>query len=390
MKKLGNEEFIKRAKQIHSDKYDYSKVEYVNMTTKVCIICPEHGEFWQTPLLHLKGFGCKKCSDRHKSGNTDRFIERAKKVHGDKYNYSKVKYVNNKTPVCIICPEHGEFWQSSVGHIDNGQGCPKCSKKEKYTQETWIEKAKKIHNNKYDYSKTIFKTEKDKVIITCPKHGDFEQAAHSHIEGYGCPKCRTEENHYRFKKSLEQFILDARKIHGNKYDYSKVEYVNAKTKVCIICPKHGEFWQTPIGHISNFEECPFCKQSKMEEYLSRILRENGYLFEREKTFDWLVFQNKMELDFFLPQYNLVIEVQGGQHFFPMKQFGGEDAFAKIQERDKKKYDLLLNNGINVVYILSKRYRKYLKENEIYLDNFLFEQDIIKDNTILFNRITSKN
>lgn len=382
--------FLEKAKKIYGDKYDYSKAKYVNARTKICIICPEHGEFWQTPRAHLNGSGCKICSDRSRSKDTSYFIERAKKVHGDKYDYSKVEYINNKTPVCIICPEHGEFWQSLIGHVSNHQGCPKCSHKEPYTLETWIKRAKEIHGNKYDYSKVVYTGEKNKVIITCPKHGDFLQRASSHIEGYGCPSCRTEIVKEKTKKSKEQFIKEAREIHGDKYDYSKVEYVNSRTKVCIICPEHGEFWQTPIGHINNFQGCPFCKQSKMEEYLSRILRENGYLFEREKTFDWLVFQNNMELDFYLPKYNFVIEAQGGQHFFPMKQFGGEDAFVKIQERDKKKYDLLLSNGINVVYILSKRYKKYLKENDMYLDNFLFEQDIIKDNTILFNRITSKS
>ena len=128
----------------------------------------------------------------------------------------------------------------------------------------------------------------------------------------------------------------------------------------------------------------------MEEYLSRLLNENGYVFEREKSFDWLVFKNNMELDFYLPEYNLVLEVQGGQHFFPMKQFGGEDAFIKIRNRDKKKYELLSENGIGVLYILSKRYRKYLKENDIYIDNFLFEQDIIKDNNVLLNEINDKH
>ncbi len=390
MNKLSIEDFIKRAREKHGDKYDYSKVVYKGYEAKVCIICPEHGEFWQTPRQHLSGFGCKKCSNRNKSKKIEYFIERAREVHGDKYDYSKSVYVNNKTPLCIICPEHGEFWQSPVGHVSNRQGCPMCSGKKHYTQESWIEKANSVHGGKYAYTKTIFKTEHDKVTITCPIHGDFEQVAHSHIEGYGCPECRNENNSNRFRKTKEDFIKKAIEIHGDKYDYSKVEYINNYTKVCIICPEHGEFWQSPVGHIHNFQGCPLCKQSKMEEYVSRILNENGYLFEREKTFDWLVFQNNMELDFYIPEYKLAIEIQGGQHFFPMKQFGGKNAFDIARERDKKKYNLLLDNGIRVIYILSKRYRKYLKENGMYLDNFLFEQDIIKDNDILFNRITGKN
>ena len=113
---MTTEEFIKKAKEIHGNKYDYSKVEYKNTSTKVCIICPEHGEFWQTPNHHLQGHGCPKCKNekirkRH-THNITIFIEKARKVHGDKYDYSKAEYINASTKVCIICPEHGEFWQT--------------------------------------------------------------------------------------------------------------------------------------------------------------------------------------------------------------------------------------------------------------------------------------
>ena len=129
MKKLSIEQFIRKSKLIHHDKYDYSKVEYINSRTKICIICPEHGEFWQKPRVHLKGSGCPLC---YKENNhttllsTESFIEKAKKIHGDKYDYSYVKYINAKTPVCIICPEHGEFWQKPNYHL-SGNGCQKCA-----------------------------------------------------------------------------------------------------------------------------------------------------------------------------------------------------------------------------------------------------------------------
>lgn len=123
-KRLTTKIFIARAKEIHGDKYDYSEVEYVNYKTKVKIICPIHGEFWQTPREHLNGNGCQKCSGVQRM-NTDLFIQRAIEVHGDTYDYSKVKYTNNRTKVCIICPVHGEFWQSPDSHL-LGCGCPKC------------------------------------------------------------------------------------------------------------------------------------------------------------------------------------------------------------------------------------------------------------------------
>ena len=129
-KKLTTQEFIKRAREVHGNKYDYSKVEYTNNHTKVFIICPTHGEFSQTPNAHLNGQGCIKCSYmKCRNGRTltqDEFIRRAKEVHGDKYDYSKVVYVNSSTKVCIVCPEHGEFWQTPSGHIHAKQGCQKC------------------------------------------------------------------------------------------------------------------------------------------------------------------------------------------------------------------------------------------------------------------------
>ena len=118
------EEFINKAKQIHGDKYDYSKVEYKNKKTKICIICPIHGEFWMTPDKHLQSQGCPKCAKNYKM-NTDSFKEKAIKVHGDDYDYSKVEYFGNDKKVCIICKEHGEFWQTPHGHL-SGHGCPMC------------------------------------------------------------------------------------------------------------------------------------------------------------------------------------------------------------------------------------------------------------------------
>jgi len=128
MKKT-NKQFIEEANIRHGFKYDYSKTQYINKREKVCIICPIHGEFWQEASSHLKGCGCPKCgkksSQKRQSLNTEQFIERAKKVHGDKYDYSKTEYINSSTKVCIICPIHGEFWQRPKDHT-KGIGCPVC------------------------------------------------------------------------------------------------------------------------------------------------------------------------------------------------------------------------------------------------------------------------
>ena len=234
-KKLTTEEFIQKAKQIHGDKYNYSKTTYMKSNQKITIICPEHGEFSQTPNCHLSGSGCPKCIK--KATNKESFIEEAKKIHGDKYDYSKVIYVKSTERVCLICTEHGEFWQTPGNHL-SGRGCFKCrgekiwDKRGRTTNEDWILRAQKIHGNKYDYSKVNYIDNISKICIICPEHGEFWQKAYSHLSGCGCPKCNG-----GVKYTQEEFIKKAREIHGDKYDYSKVNYVNGHTEVCIICHK---------------------------------------------------------------------------------------------------------------------------------------------------------
>ena len=249
MVKLTTEDFIKKARSIHGDKYDYSKVNYINCDTKVCIICPIHGEFWQIPSSHLNGNGCPICgklkSNSSKTMGLNDFIEKARKKHGDKYDYSKVEYVNNRTKVCIICPKHGEFWQEPSSHLV-GRGCKLCFEEKKKhiyntTQEDFINKCKTIHGDKYDYSKVIYTNAKDKICIMCPEHGEFWQEPSSHLNGCGCPKCAKITRSEKKTLTKDTFMENSQKKHGNKYNYSKVEYTNARDKVCIICPEHGEF-----------------------------------------------------------------------------------------------------------------------------------------------------
>lgn len=361
---LKTEIFIKKSKKIHGNKYDYSKVNYTNAKTKVCIICPEHGEFWQLPYNHLQGKGCLKCGGRQKI-TTQVFIERAKKINGGKYDYSKINYINNKTPVCIICPKHGEFWQEANSHLQ-GHGCPKCSNNKKSTNKEFIERAKKVHGNIYDYSKVEYVNEKVNVCIICPKHGEFWQRPDHHLDGTICPKCKTEKLSKYFASTKEEFIQKARKIHGDKYDYSKVNYVNKDTKVCIICPEHGEFWQTPHVHL-NGHGCPKCKSSSMEDEVANILMQKEIIFEQEKTFDWLKYKNLLRLDFFIPKYKLAIECQGVQHFKPIDFAGkgkewAKNLFDKSNKRDKIKFSLCEKNGINIEYINynEKVYDKLIK------------------------------
>lgn len=156
---LKKEQFIKRAKEIHGDKYDYNLVDFNRVIDKVKIICPEHGIFEQTPHKHLLGRGCKPCGylkvKTKNSSTTEDFVSKAIKIHKDKYNYDKVNYINNHTKVTITCCIHGDFEQIPNAHLQ-GQGCPKCGnnkvtklKKENpsgWSCTNWIEASKKSEN----------------------------------------------------------------------------------------------------------------------------------------------------------------------------------------------------------------------------------------------------
>lgn len=341
-KKRSNAEiFIARCKELYGDRYDYSQVVYKGNKEKVCVICPEHGEFWVTPNNHLRGSRCPGCYGTPKKTN-DEFIEQARNIHGDKYDYSKVDYKGNKIKVCIICPEHGEFWQSPNSHLKGAQ-CPACSGMQRITLPIFIERCTMIHKGKYDYSSVHFEKLHDFVKIVCPEHGEYWQRASVHYRGYGCPICGGSK-----RLTNEEFIEKAKLVHADKYDYSKVLYKNTSTKVCIICPEHGEFWQTPNNHLFGVG-CPTCPESRMESEIRHLLLTNNIIFEQEKGFDWLVFHRNLFLDFFLPEYGVAIECQGLQHFSPSQLFGGEDFYKLTIERDAIKKRLCEEHGIRILY-----------------------------------------
>ena len=352
-KKLTKEEFIKKARSVHGDKYGYDKVEYYGVHTKVCIICPEHGDFWQSPGNHLHGNGCPKCgynttADSRRLSLSD-FIKKANEIHNCKYDYNKVDYKDSNTKVCIICSKHGEFWQKPASHTQ-GRGCPKCyadKARERLTssKEDFIKKAKEKHEGKYDYTKVKYDGTKTKVCIICSKHGEFWQSPGNHLQGRGCPKCANETTGERCRSSLLEFIKKANEKHGGKYDYDKVDYVNCDSKVCIICSKHGKFWQTPSNHLHG-KGCPKCNLSHLERDVMNYLDGVGITYIYQKHFDWL---GRQSLDFYLPDYNVGIECQGGQHFFPVEYFGGEDGLIKRQKYDKRKKKICEKHGVKLLY-----------------------------------------
>jgi len=192
---MTKEEFIIKAKLIHGNRYDYSLVVYKNNKTKVKIICPIHGVFEQYPCNHInKKTICSKCSYENRLLDNNIYIKQAKKIHGDKYDYSKTSYEKSIKKVIITCKIHGDFEQLPHHHLQ-GQGCLKCKINDsKITFEYFINKSNKLHNYKYDYCLVNFENNQSYIDIICPIHGIFNQRLNSHLGGCGCPKCFYEKN----------------------------------------------------------------------------------------------------------------------------------------------------------------------------------------------------
>lgn len=284
-KALTKEEFIKRARIIHGDKYDYSLVDYVNSQVKVKIRCKTCGRvFEQIPNNHLNGkHGCRFCGNKNKTFTKEEFVKRAKVAHGDKYDYSLADYMNSQTKIEIVCPEHGAFWQ----------------------------------------------------------------VPNSHLQGCGCMRCARKNFGSYHKLAKEEFIKRAREIHGNKYDYSLVDYVNSQTKVKIICPIHGEFWQRPALHCSRKDGCPSCHESIGEKTVSFWLRRHNIFFERNKRFPET---GKLSYDFYLPERDILIEYNGEQHYRPIGWFGGVKQLQVQQEHDERKREYAKKSGMRFIEI----------------------------------------
>ena len=228
------------------------------------------------------------------------------------------------------------------------------------TKEDFITEAKVIHGDKYDYSLVnIIGNNKSKVKIKCNTCGSiFEQKINNHLNGSGCPNCARRSRKEAQIGNKEDFIAKAKEVHGDKYNYDKVEYKGNDEKVVITCLKHGDFPITPHNHKAGCG-CQKCKQSHLEEQTRLWLEKNNVVFEPQKTFPWLKNKREMPLDFYLPEYNIAIECQGEQHYLTEdKGYFTKDILYSIKQRDAIKQALCRQHGIPIYYI---RYDENIEE-----------------------------
>lgn len=336
-KKLTKNEFILRAITLHGDKYDYSKVDFVNLKSEVVITCNLHGDFTQIAKCHLKGSKCPKCYSYKDKSPQDWFITEAKKVHGDRYDYSTVSVKDKTTPIEIKCKVHGSFYQQPVNHLA-GNNCMECSREEsRLTTEQFISKSKEKHGNYYSYDNTSYTLADEKVIITCPVHGDFLQKPYAHMDGQGCNKCKVDST----RLTTETFIIKAINIHKNKYSYDKVEYKSNKEPVTIYCPVHGYYNQIADYHMQG-RGCPECGLtsyiSKAENTIVSHIKSLG--LEVQQSNRSLI--SPYELDIIIPEKKIAIEYNGIRWH--------SEKFGKDKYYHKNKTNLCKDKGYRLIHI----------------------------------------
>ena len=288
-------DFIKKAKKIHKDNFDYSLVEYIKNNIKVKIICNKcKNIIEQTPNSHLTGKGCKKCSNKNLSllfsSNTEDFISKTKLVNGsDKYDYSLVEYMGANSKVKIICNKCKNIIEQTPNSHLRGYGCKECANKNfsllySSNKEEFISKAKIIHGNNFDYSLVEYMGANSKVKIICNKCKNiFEQTPGGHLTGYGCKECANKNLSLLYSSNKEEFISKAKSVHGSdNFDYSLVEYVGSLSKIKIICNKcKNIFEQTPSGHLCGYG-CERCSVEISLYFLhsnfTKLSSSEGYLY----------------------------------------------------------------------------------------------------------------
>jgi hypothetical protein len=362
--KYNTKTFVEKAKEIHGDKYDYSLVEYKNSQSKVLIICKAHGIFKQIPANHIRKNNPRGCPNcaKNKKLTTETFIEKAKKIHGDKYDYSLVEYGGANKKIKIICPKHGVFKQKGFLHLQK-YGCQICGNSVKLTTKTFIKKARRIHGNRYDYSLVEYKNSHLKIKIICSIHGVFEQKPNNHLSGQNCNKCgEIVRSNNIILNAKITFTKKVKKIHSDKYDYSLVKYVNNRSKIDIICPEHGVFQQKPNSHLSG-HGCPDCNISKGELKIKEILDKKNINYEFQKSFDNCKNYNNKKFKFdFYLPKQNILIEYDGKHHFEPLKYFGGLDSFKII----KEYDSIKNDYAknNNIKLIRIPYYKYKNINKL--------------------------
>jgi len=316
-----------------------SKSYVLNNITQSIEKCVIHGDFVVYPSDKIKGnHGCKICKkEKQFAEKTQKFIERAKNFHKEKYSYKNTLVKKESEKIIITCSEHGDFLETTANHL-NGSGCIKCDYKNNF-----ISNANELHKDKYSYSEVKYENQKTPVMIKCKKHGFFEMTPLNHLKGKGCPHCKTED---------EKFIKKLNEIHEKKYTYKNVKSTALKNKINVVCKLHGDFEITVQAHV-NGAGCPSCNPSLMPKESKQLIKVDNVLNEfdmqKEKRFAECRNVYPLPFDRYVESLNLCIEYDGRQHF-DVIDFLGNEKLSQQQLHDEIKNNYCIENKINLLRI----------------------------------------
>ena len=261
MARITTEEFIRRAREVHGDRYDYNQVVYKHSEVKVDVVCSVHGVFKVTPCNHISHKrGCRSCSIDRRRSTKEKFIEKANRIHNYRYDYSRIDYKDSSTKVLIICKVHGEFLQIPSNHL-TGYGCMECRRESsRVGLEEFIRRSRSVHANKFDYSEVNYKNTTSKVIIICPHHGKFEQSPHGHLLGDGCSECSKKKQY-----TTETAARKVEQVHGGNIKFIDEFNVKTTNKYKFLC-KCGNIWNSMLDSIIRGSGCPACAKTGFNKY----------------------------------------------------------------------------------------------------------------------------
>lgn len=371
---LRHEQFISKATILHSNKYDYSRVNYVNTHTKVEIICPHHGNFMKSPVKHIgkEQSGCPICSKQDwlikitKFKTKQELFTECDKIHANKYLYHDVitqhpDRITTRDVIKYECPNHGIFCKTIDDHIYQKTGCPRCGdivvgNFNRKNTNAFILEANAKHNNKFDYSCVTYINSDTKVSIICPIHGMFKQRPGSHLTTkFGCRGCDNDNKAICNGIGTNEFIKRSFDLYGKQFDYSKVVFVSSHKTVEIICPTHGSFLIKPNDHLRNFCVCKKCKMSGPEHIIMNFLETHKIKYTFQHMFDDCKGKRRrLPFDFYLYEQNMLIEYDGIHHiqaipfYSQIKQ--ASDRLISMQHNDMIKTNYAALNNIRLLRI----------------------------------------
>lgn len=279
--------------------------------------------------------------------NTEKFIEKARSLHGEKYDYSKVNYTNNRSDIEITCNDCGlEITTKPINHYRWAKCFCEVANRALVTEDTWESMAREVHGDRYDYSKVVFTQAKDEVEIVCKEHGSFWQPITKHIRvSNHCPKCARALVASKMSKSIEQFRAEATEFHKGLYIYDDAEYITVSTKLKIFCTTcQSHFMQTPNSHLRG-KGCPRCCVawiSKAETAVAAMLDAEQIEYEREWRHPEC--RDKLPLPFDFKIGNVLIEIDGRQHSERVNHFHDACTLEERQRKDAIKDQWAEKNG----------------------------------------------